>query len=116
MATQASTAFLPVGMKPSDSVPITNPKNLEAVYSNNFGLSATMTDFTIYFLEIGQVPGAKGATVEKQELKAIVTLPLMAVGGLQQVLQQIQDRMKKMMRQAQENAQAQVKANTGGKK
>lgn len=62
------------------------------MYSNNFGVSATMTDFTIYFLEIGQIPGEKGVAIHKQELKAIVTLPLLAVSGLQQALQQVQER------------------------
>lgn len=69
-------------------VPITNPLNISAVYSNHFGVSATMSDFTIYFLELGQTPGPKG-TIHKQEVKAIVTLPIMAAGGMIQVLQQI---------------------------
>ena len=43
-----------------------------AVYSNNFGVSATLTDFTIYFLEVGQIPGEKGVAAHKQEMKAIV--------------------------------------------
>jgi len=72
---------------PND-VPITNPNNVTAIYSNHFGISATMTDFTIHFLELGQVPGRNGP-IHKQEVKAIVTLPLLAAAGMMQVLQQL---------------------------
>jgi hypothetical protein len=85
------------------NVPITNPDNVKAVYANHFGVSATMTDFTIYFLELGQVPGLKGS-VHTQEMKAIVTLPLMVAAGMIQVLQQVMQKnveqlseMKKLM-------------------
>lgn len=73
---------------PLDQVPVTNPHDLSAVYANHFGVSATMTDFTLYFLELGQIPALKG-TVQKQEIKAIVTLPLAAGIGMVQVLQQL---------------------------
>jgi len=71
-----------------EDVPITNPQGLSAVYSNHFGMSATLTDFTIYFIEMGQIPGPDGPIL-KQELKAIVTLPIMAAAGLLQVLPQL---------------------------
>jgi hypothetical protein len=75
------------GIALADEVPITNPQGLSAVYSNHFGMSATLSDFTIYFLEMGQIPGPNGA-IAKQELKAIVTLPFVAAAGMMQVLQQ----------------------------
>ena len=71
----------------AQEVPVTNPHNLVAVYSNHFGISGTMTDFTIFFLEMGQVPGPEG-TIHKQEIKSIVTLPMLAAPALIQVLQQ----------------------------
>ncbi|MGA7829692.1 MAG: hypothetical protein WCA21_01860 [Terracidiphilus sp.] len=87
----------------SNEVPITNPNSVIAVYSNHFGISATMTDFTIHFLELGQVPGPNGP-IHKQEVKAIVTLPLIAAAGMIQVLQQLMltqanqfEEMKKLM-------------------
>jgi hypothetical protein len=104
MASQDRTAHLSAGIIPVDATSITNPKDLVAVYSNNFGVSATMTDFTIYFLEIGQIPGEKGVTTSKQELKAIVTLPLLAASGLQQVLLQVQERAAELMKLAKANA------------
>jgi len=87
MAKTTSTAKLP-GTIPAQEVPVTNPRNIESVYANHFGVSATMTDFTVYFLEMGQIPGPEGS-VHKQEVKAIVTLPLMAAPGLLQILQQV---------------------------
>jgi len=75
------------GVALPDEVPITNPQGLSAVYSNHFGMSATLADFTIYFLEMGQIPGPDGS-IAKQELKAIVTLPFVAAAGMMQVLQQ----------------------------
>jgi hypothetical protein len=78
---------LPGTLSPDD-VPITNPRDVSAIYSNHFGISATASDFTIYFLEIGQTPGPKGP-IHKQEIKAIVTIPLIMAAGMVQVLQQV---------------------------
>src|ERR1700735_2448981 len=64
-------------------VPTTNPHDIQAVYSNHFGVSATMTDFTLFFLEVGQTPGPSGP-IQKQEVKSIVTLPMIAATGLMQ--------------------------------
>ena len=68
-------------------VPVTNPHNLVPVYSNHFGVSVTMTDFTIFFLEMGTIPGPEGQ-IHRQEVKSIVTLPMLAAPALIQVLQQ----------------------------
>jgi hypothetical protein len=86
-------------MSPQD-VPITNPHNLSPIYANHFGVSATMTDFTIYFLEMSQIPGPTGSE-PKQEIKAILTLPIMAAGGMIQVLQQILQTHAKQLAEAQ---------------
>jgi len=84
-------------------VPITNPQNLSPVYSNHFGVSATMTDFTIHFLEVGQVPGENGTT-QRQEVVALVTLPMLTAVGMIHVLQELlqnqsaqMEEVKKMM-------------------
>jgi hypothetical protein len=70
------------------SLPIENPSNITPVYSNHFGVTATMTDFTIFFLEVGAMPGPKGP-IHRQELKAAVTLPMAAIEGLAQVASQL---------------------------
>ncbi len=113
MASSSPTPPQPVGATPTQDVPITNPNNLAAVYSNNFGVSATLTDFTIYFLEAGQIPEGK-STTKKQELKAVVTLPMAAATGLQQAMQQMLNQATEVMKRAQ--ARAQAKVNAGGKK
>jgi hypothetical protein len=84
-------------------IPITNPQNVGKVYSNFFGVSATMSDFTIFFLEVGQIPGPNGP-IHQQEVKAMVTLPMIAAAGLQEVLQQV------IQQQAAATAQQKAKA------
>lgn len=100
MPTQSQPADKQAFMRPQQA-PITNPNNIAAVYSNQFGVSATMTDFTIYFFEMGQVPGMDGAS---QVIKAMVTLPLAAVDGLQQVLGQLSQQIEGMTKAAREAA------------
>jgi hypothetical protein len=87
-STPQKTFQRPLGATHVQDMPISNPNNVAAVYANNFGISATMTDFTIYFLELVQIPGSK-SPAQKQEVRAIVTLPMLAAGGLQQITQQI---------------------------
>lgn len=89
-------------------VPVTNPDNIRAVYSNFFGMSATVTDFTIIFLELGQSPGS--TPPQKNEVKAMVTLPMAAAAGLKQVLEQLVAQVEEANRQAQKAA-ASVKKN-----
>ena len=89
MAKPHRTPKIP-GTVTAEDVPVTNPRGIESVYSNHFGVSLTMTDFTMFFMEMGQTPGPTGS-VQKQEVKAIVTLPLMSVGGMIQVLQQVME-------------------------
>jgi hypothetical protein len=84
-----SSVELPDVLTPNE-IPVTNPHNLSTVYANHFGASATGTDFTIYFLELSQMPGP-GGSVHKQELKAAITLPMVSIAGLIQVLKQVLD-------------------------
>jgi hypothetical protein len=72
----------------ADSVPVTNPQNLTAVYANHFGGTTTATDFTLYFLYMGTMPAATGGVVSR-ELKAAVTLPLAAAAGMVELLEQL---------------------------
>ena len=95
MANQSVSPNQPLSVNLRD-VPITNPNNQSATYANHMGVSATMTDFTIYFLEMGQIPGPKG-TVQKQEMKAVVTLPIMSAAGLIGVLQQVLETHKEKL-------------------
>jgi hypothetical protein len=74
---------------PPHGISISNPKNIEAVYANQVGISATMTDFTIFFLELGQVPGGPTGAVQSQTVKAAVTLPLPVAQGLVEIIQQM---------------------------
>ncbi len=49
-----------------------------------------MLDFSLFFLELGQVPGERGP-ISKHEIKAIVTLPIPVAASLIEALQQIVD-------------------------
>jgi hypothetical protein len=68
--------------------PPINPKGIRPVYANNIGLSATLTDFTLLFIETGQWPGSEGGGNLHNEIVAAVTLPPPAAAGLMQALQQ----------------------------
>jgi hypothetical protein len=97
------------------SIPVTNPDNVRAVYSNHFGMSATATDFSIFFLEVGQIPGPDGP-IQKHEVKAVVTLPMIAAVGLQEVLKQLVAQTEESHAQAMHLIAAAQKASGSGKK
>ena len=78
---------LPETLTP-DVIPVSNPNNLSTSYANHFGASATIADFTMFFLELNQIPGPNGP-IHKQELKAAITLPMVTIPSIIQVLQQI---------------------------
>lgn len=105
---QGAPAVPPIPM--AEDIPVTNPNNVEAVYSNHFGISATMTDFTIYFLEVGQIPSGVRGSEQHQRVKAVVTLPLLAASGLQEVLGQMQTQAAERMKAVRAQAQAEVQA------
>lgn len=92
------------GLAPQN-MQVSNPHNVSSVYANHFGAGATLTDFSLYFLEVGQLPGENGA-IAKQELKAAVTLPLALAQPLIQVLKQIVDNHKSVVEKATEVAKA----------
>ena len=80
----------------ASTIPVTNPRGVSATYANNIGVAATMLDFTIFFIETGQLPSASGPAPQN-ELKAAVTLPIPCALGLIEALNQLvkgaQDRM-----------------------
>lgn len=80
-------------------IPVTNPHGVQPIYANSIGLAATLMDFTLLFLETGQLPGEKGPTT-RNELKAAVTLPMPAAGALIQVLNQYLTQNKAQMESA----------------
>jgi len=86
-----------ISVKNATDIPVVNPRGLSAVYSNNIGISATMLDYTLIFLETGQTPGENGP-VQKSEVKALVTLPIPSavalIGALQHLLEQSTARMQ----------------------
>ena len=84
-------------------VPVTNPNNVKSVYANFFGVNATMTDFTITFFQLGQTPGGGKPT---NEVQAVVTLPMAAVEGLQQVLKQLAVQTADAIKQAEKMMKA----------
>src|SRR5690242_5274160 len=90
-------------------VPITNPLGLKSVYANHVGVSGTMTDLTIYFLEVGQVPGSGGPD-RHQEIKSIVTIPIIMAQGLIQALSQGLQLQQKAAGQALAQAQPKQQA------
>ncbi|MGO9326429.1 MAG: hypothetical protein ACLP07_17880 [Terracidiphilus sp.] len=65
--------------------PVSNSRGVDNVYANNVGISATMLDFTLYFIETGQLPGEKGPVVHN-DLRAAVTLPLPAAMALMEAV------------------------------
>ena len=80
----------PGGLQTIGDVPIDNPQGLKPIYANHFGVSATMTDLTIYFLEVGQMPDSgKVGNAQFQEVRAIVTIPTLLAQGIIQTLQQV---------------------------
>jgi hypothetical protein len=109
ISASSKAAGAPTGMTAAE-VPVTNPHNLATVYANHFGVGATVTDFTLFFMEIGQLPGAEGP-IRKNELKAAVTIPMLAIGGLIEALQQVQ---ANHVEQIQALAAAQQKSNNRG--
>jgi hypothetical protein len=79
-----STKSNPVTQKESPfAVPpqVSNSRGLSAVYANNVGVSATVTDFTLFFIETGQLPSEKG-TSPYNDLRAAVTLPMAMAGAI----------------------------------
>jgi hypothetical protein len=87
------------------NVQVSNPHNVSSVYANNIGAGGTLTDFSLYFIETGQLP-FENRTITKQELKAAVTLPLALAEPLIRILQQIVDGHKSMVEKATEAAKA----------
>jgi hypothetical protein len=85
---------------------ISNPNNISAVYANHVGAGGTLTDFSLYFLEVGQIPGEKES---RHQLKAAVTLPLALAEPLIEVLKQVVERHKSAIEQATLAAKASVK-------
>jgi hypothetical protein len=84
MSTTPKPPAQPLAIDPN-SLPVSNPNNVTPIYSNHFGVNATMTDFTVFFLEVGSMPGPSGV-VQFQEMRAAITLPMAALQGLKQVL------------------------------
>lgn len=80
-------------------MPVENPDGLRSVYANSFGVGATMTDFTMYYTQVGQIPGTKGAQ-PSQELKAVVTIPISMAPSLLQAVQQVIENHKAAISQA----------------
>lgn len=78
----------------SSDIQVTNPDGLRPVYANIVGASATLTDVRLFFTEVGANPvGGKGS----EELKALVTIPLVAALHLQDVLKQVMEGQKKLV-------------------
>jgi hypothetical protein len=94
----------PIGLAP-ENVQVSNPHNVSATYANSIGAGGTLTDFSLYFLEVGQLPGENGS-IHKQELKAVVTLPLALAEPLIQTLKQIVEGHKSLIEQATAAARA----------
>ena len=72
----------------SEDIPVTNPHGISSVYANNIGVSATMLDFTIFFVETGQIPGENGS-IPKNELKSAVTMPMPSAMAIMESLKQM---------------------------
>ncbi len=91
MSMKAKTAAKKAPVPAKEATPatiqpaVTNSRGVTPVYSNNVGVSATMLDFTLYFVETGQMPGEKGP-VPHHDLRAAVTLPMPAAVALMEAV------------------------------
>lgn len=111
--TSDATSTRKTGQILAQDIAITNPNGLKAVYANHFGVSATMTDLTLHFLEMGQVPSGKGGSASHLEVKAIVTIPMLMGSGLIEALQQALQSQAKGLQTTLKQLQEQA---AGGKK
>lgn len=96
MSTKPKTPQSQQGRTNAASIPVTNSSGLAPVYANNVGISATMFDFTLMFVETGQFP-TQDRTGPRNELKAIVTLPIPSALSLMEALKQMVDSNAKAM-------------------
>lgn len=96
MSTKPKTPSSQHGRIDAASIPVTNSSGLAPVYANNVGISATMFDFTLMFVETGQFP-TRESTGPRNELKAIVTLPIPSALSLLEALKQMVDNNAKAM-------------------
>ncbi len=85
MSTKAKPAVKKNGLPAMPQPPVSNSRGVTAVYANNIGISATMLDFSLYFIETGQLPGEHGP-VAHNDLRAVVTLPMPAAMALMQAV------------------------------
>jgi hypothetical protein len=92
---------------------VTNPDNIRAVYANNAGFGATMTDVEMIFTQVAQGIGAKGELRPENRVVAIVTIPIMqvaqAIAGLSAVLSAYQGNAEAFKKQREQNIAAQKK-------
>ena len=70
----------------ANQIKVSNPREIQPVYSNEIGASTTKTDFRLFFTEIG-TDMTKGSSEAVNEIKAIVTLPTSAAEPLIALLQ-----------------------------
>jgi hypothetical protein len=69
---------------------VKNPDNIRAVYANNAGFGATMTDVQIVFTQVTQGTDANEELCPENRVVSIVTIPIsqvsQAISGLSQLL------------------------------
>jgi hypothetical protein len=92
---------------------VINPDNIRAVYANNAGFGATVTDVQMIFTQVGQGTGTNGELRPENRIVAIVTIPIMqvaqAIAGLNAVLSAHQANIEAFKKQAEQNIAAQKK-------
>jgi hypothetical protein len=69
-------------------VPVTGGQDIKPVYANFVAASATMTDFRLFFNELGTIIDGNNPR-QTQEAKAIVVLPIAATKALIELLTQV---------------------------
>jgi hypothetical protein len=66
------------------------------IYANHLAVGGTVTDFTIYFLELSQMPGGP----PKQEVRVAVTMPIALAEGIAQAMKEVTERNLALIKQA----------------
>lgn len=98
---------------PQPAPVVKNPDNIRAVYANNAGFGATMTDVQMIFTQVTQGTGASGELHLENRVVAIVTIPItqvvQVIAGLNAIISAYQDNVKAFNMQVEQHIAAQKK-------
>ena len=92
---------------------VTNPDNIRAVYANNAGFGATITDVQMIFTQVGHGNGTDGKLRLENRVVAMVTIPISqvvdAIAGLNAILAAHEGNVQAFKKQFEQHIAAQKK-------